>query len=186
MPTLQSAAKLEGWARDFPIVRQPGFQLAFARVWSDDVDSACVVLEDIRRQAVAQGDESSLPYVLTYLSVAEFLSGGWQDAMRTADEAAQVALAADHDIGRAFALSARALVASGLGLEEAARADAEEALPLAERGTMFATTTSLWALGLLELSLDNPAEAHRRLGPLVARVEVAGIGEPGLHPLRDR
>jgi DNA-binding CsgD family transcriptional regulator len=177
--TLQSAAKLEEWARDFPLVRQPGFQLAFARVWSDDLDSACVALEDVRRHAVAQGDESSLPFVLTYLSVAEFLSGGWQDAMRTADEAAQVALAADQDIGHAFALSARALVASGLGLEEAARTDAEEALALAERGTMFATTTSLWALGLLELSLDNPAEAHRLLGPLVARVEAAGIGEPG-------
>ena len=44
---------------------------------------------------------------------------------------------------------------------------------------MFATTTSLWALGLLELSLDRPAEAHEQLGPLVARVEGADIGEPG-------
>jgi DNA-binding CsgD family transcriptional regulator len=44
---------------------------------------------------------------------------------------------------------------------------------------MFATTTSLWALGLLELSLDNPANAHEQLGPLVARIEGAGIGEPG-------
>jgi len=179
VPTLQSAVKLEEWARDFPLVRQPSFQLAFARVWSDDLDPACVALEDVRRQALAQGDESSLPFVLTYLSLAEFLSGHWQEAMRTADEAAELALAADQDIGRAFALSARALVASGLGLEGAARSDAEEAMALAERGTMFATTTSLWALGLLELSLDNPAEAHRRLGPLVVRVEAAGIGEPG-------
>src|SRR5439155_132912 len=59
------------------------------------------------------------------------------------------------------------------------RSAAGVALDLAERGTMFAETTSLWALGLLELALDRPADAHQRLGPLVERVEAAGIGEPG-------
>jgi DNA-binding CsgD family transcriptional regulator len=70
-------------------------------------------------------------------------------------------------------------VASCLGDEDAARADADEALALAKGGAMFATTTSLWALGLLELALENAAEVHRRLGPLIDRVEAAGIGEPG-------
>ncbi|HET7744232.1 MAG TPA: AAA family ATPase [Gaiellaceae bacterium] len=179
VPTLRMAVSLGEYANAFPLGRQPRFQLAVTRVWSDDLDAARADLEDIRQRAVEQGDESSLPFAFAYLSLAEYLSGRWQEAMRAAEEGADVALAAGQEIGRAFALSARALVASSLGLEEDARSDAEEALALAERGAMFATTTSLWAIGLLELSLDDPASAHRHLGPLVARVEDAGIGEPG-------
>jgi DNA-binding CsgD family transcriptional regulator len=177
--TLKSALVLEDHVRGVPIMRHPSFQFAFARVWSDELDAARVALTDIEERAVEQGDESSLPFVLTYLSLAEFLAGRWEEALRAADEGADVALAAGSATGRAFALSVRALVASGLGRERAARSDTKEALGLAERGIMFATTTSLWALGLLELSLDRPAEAHELLAPLVARVEGAGIGELG-------
>jgi DNA-binding CsgD family transcriptional regulator len=179
LPTLESAIALEEWTRDVPLARRPSFQLAFARVWMDDFDAARTELDGVRQRAVAQGDEGSLPFILSYLSLAECLSGRWAQAMRAADEGEEVARAAGQEIGRAFALSARALVASCLGREEVARSDAAEALALAERGTMFAETTSLWALALLELSLDNPTEAHRRLGPLVERIEAAGIGEPG-------
>jgi DNA-binding CsgD family transcriptional regulator len=177
--TLQSALALENEVRGVPIMRHPTFQLAFVRVWSDELEAARAALREIEARAVEQGDESSLPFVLTYLSLAEFLSGHWQEALRAADEGVDVALAAGSETGRAFALSARALVESGLGREPAARSDADEALALAERGSMFATTTSLWALGLLELSLDRPAAAHELLGPLVARVEGAGVGELG-------
>jgi DNA-binding CsgD family transcriptional regulator len=177
--TLQSALALEDHVRDVPLVRRPSFQLAFARVWSDELEAARAALTGVREQAIAQGDESSLPFVLAYLSLAEFLSGRWQEALRAAAEGVDVALAAGQATGRAFALSTRALVASGLGREREARSDAREALALAERGTMFATATSLWGLGLLELSLDRPGEAHEQLGPLVARVEDADIGEPG-------
>jgi DNA-binding CsgD family transcriptional regulator len=177
--TLQSAVRLEKWARNVPLVRQPSFQLAFVSVWSDDLDSACAALRSVCQRARAQGDESSLPFVLTYLSLAECLAGRWGEAMRAADEGEEIALAAGQGIGRAFALSARALTESCLGREEPARADANEALALAERGTMLATMTSLWALALLDLALDQPADVHRQLGPLVERVTEAGIGEPG-------
>jgi DNA-binding NarL/FixJ family response regulator len=60
-----------------------------------------------------------------------------------------------------------------------ARADASEALALAEQGSMFAAATSLWALALLDLSLERPAEAHEHLASLVGRVGRAEIGEPG-------
>ncbi|HEU0245852.1 MAG TPA: LuxR C-terminal-related transcriptional regulator [Gaiellaceae bacterium] len=179
LPTLQSALAFEKWTDNLPLVRQPSFKLAFARVWGDDLDSARAALESVRQRAVAQGDESSLPFVLTYLSLAEWLSGRWQEAMQAADEGAGIALAAGQDTGRAFALSARALVASCFGREEMARSDAAEALALAERGSMFASLTSSWGLGLLELSLGRPREAHEHLGPLVERVEAARIGEPG-------
>ena len=177
--TMRSALTFEDRLRDVPLLRYPSFQFAVARVWNDEVQEARAALEAIEEGEIAKGNESSLPFVLAYLSLAEFLSGRWQEAMRAAEEGTDVAQAAGQEIGRAFALSTRALIASGLGRERAARSDANEALALAELGTMFATTTSLWALGLLELSLDRPAEAHEQLGPLVARVEGAGIGEPG-------
>ena len=177
--TMRSALTFEDRVRGVPLLRYPSFQLAVARVWSDEVEEARAALKAIEEREIAQGNESSLPFVLAYLSLAEFLSGRWQEAMRAAEEGTDVALAAGQEIGRAFALSTRALVASGLGREREARSDANEALGLAERGSMFATMTSAWALGLLELSLDRPAEAHEQLGPLVARVEGADIGEPG-------
>jgi DNA-binding CsgD family transcriptional regulator len=177
--TMRSALTFEDRVRDVPLLRYPSFQLAVARVWSDEVEEARAALTAIEEREIAQGNESSLPFVLAYLSLAEFLSGRWQEAMRAAEEGTDVALAAGQEIGRAFALSSRALVASGLGREREARSDANEALGLAERGSMFATMTSTWALGLLGLSLDRPAEAHEQLGPLVARIKGVDIGELG-------
>ena len=177
--TLQAAVALEDRAREFPLGRQPSFQLAFTRVWGDELEAARSALEDVRQRAVARGDEGSLPFVLSYLGLAECLTGRWEEALRAADEGEHVALAAGMDIGRAFALSVRALVESCLGREDAARSDTAKALALAERGSMFASSTSLWALALLELSLGRPREAHEHLRSLVQRMDAAGIGEPG-------
>jgi DNA-binding CsgD family transcriptional regulator len=44
---------------------------------------------------------------------------------------------------------------------------------------MVATITGTWALGVLDLSLGKADEAHRRLAPLVERLEAAGVEEPG-------
>ncbi|MGH3137700.1 MAG: ATP-binding protein, partial [Gaiellaceae bacterium] len=177
--TLRSALVLERASDPTPLVRQPSFKEAFVQVWGDDPVSARAALGRVRDRAVARRDESSLPFVLSYLSLAEWLSGRWPAALEAADEGAAVALAAGQETGRAFALSTRALVASSLGREETARSDAEEALALAERGSLFASQTSSWALGLLELSVGRVREAHVHLEPLVERVETAGIGEPG-------
>jgi DNA-binding NarL/FixJ family response regulator len=177
--TLRSGVAIEQHARELPLGRQPSFQLAFTRVWGDDLGAAREALDDIRQRAIDRGDEGSLPFVLSYLALAEYLTGRFQEAMRVAEEGEHVALAAGLDTGRAFPLAVRALVASGLGREDASRSDAAEALSLAEQGSMFAASTSLWALGLLELSLDRPRAAHEHLGALVERVEAAGIGEPG-------
>jgi DNA-binding CsgD family transcriptional regulator len=177
--TLRAAVAIEDAALNAPTMRGPSFQLAVSRVWSDDLNAARTALEDLRRHAVAHGDESSLPFILSYLSLAECLSGRLEQAVQVADEGEEVAVMAGQEIGRAFVVSARALAATCLGREKEARSDAAVALDLAKRGTMFAEMTSLWALGLLELALDNPAEAHKHLGPLVERIEATGVGEPG-------
>jgi DNA-binding CsgD family transcriptional regulator len=177
--TLQSALTLENYVRDVPFLRFPSFQLAVSRVWGDEVAAARETLQRIEESEIARGNETSLPFVLAYRSLAEFLSGRWQEALRAAEAGADVARTAGQEIGLAFALSTRALAASGLGREREVRANASEALALAEQGSLFAASTSLWALALLELSLERPAEAHEHLASLVARVERAEIGEPG-------
>jgi DNA-binding CsgD family transcriptional regulator len=177
--TLEAALAFERATRDLPVVRRPSFQLAFVRVWIDELDAARDSLEAVRQEAFEHGDEGSLPFVLTYLSLADWISGRWTEAMHAAEDGAEIALAAGQGIGRAFALSARALVAASCGLEGAARSDAVEAIKLAEQGSMFATTTSSWALALLELSLDHPRGASEALRSVVDRCEAERIGEPG-------
>ena len=79
-----------------------------------------------------------------------------------------------------YALSTRALVRASLGLEADARADADRALALAgERGMAAARAHGSWALGLLELSLDRPAEVVQLLEPERVRLVAGGVGEPG-------
>jgi DNA-binding CsgD family transcriptional regulator len=177
--TLRAAVAIEDEALNVPAMRGPSFQLAVTSVWSDDLDAARAALQDVRQRAVAHGDESSLPFILSYLSLADCLAGRLEQAVRVADEGVEAAVMADQEIGRAFVVSARALAEACLGREQEARSDAGVALDLAKRGTMFAEMTSVWALGLLELALDNPAEAHKHLGPLVERIEATGVGEPG-------
>src|SRR5207248_33644 len=88
--TLHAAVAIEGAALNAPAMRRPSFQLAVARVWGDDLDAARRDLEDVRQRAVANGDESSLPFILSYLSLAECLSGRPEHAMGVADEGEEV------------------------------------------------------------------------------------------------
>ena len=53
------------------------------------------------------------------------------------------------------------------------------AIELAATGNPQADRIAAWALGILELSLDDPAAAHEHLGPLVASRRAAGVAEPG-------
>ncbi|MGH2921976.1 MAG: helix-turn-helix transcriptional regulator, partial [Gaiellaceae bacterium] len=75
----------------------------------------------------------------------------------------------------------RALVEAHFGREEETRAAAAEALRLAdETAAMFARLLAVSALGLLELSLGNPAAALEHLEPLVEDLEAAGLQEPAV------
>ena len=118
--------------------------------------------------------------ILANLAVADYLAGHWQEAMRVAEEGYEVALQTGQRPQQAWSLSIEALVRASLGLEAEARADAEQALALAgERGMAVARIHAVWALGLLELSLDRPEETARLLAPERERLLAAGVGEPG-------
>lgn len=158
----------------------PSYAWAVFLCWTDELEDGGVRLHQSYRDAVASGDESSVSMILANLAVANYLAGHWQEAMRVAEESHEVALQTGQRPQQAWSLSIEALVRASLGLEADARADAEKALALVgERGMAVARIHAVWALGLLELSLERPDETTRLLAPEREHLLAAGVGEPG-------
>lgn len=177
---LERAVRLAPPAGELPLLWHPRFDLAALLVYTDRLDQARAHLVALRRDAVAKGDEGSLPLVLRYLSYVEWLLGDWPQAVRYADEGLDAAAQTGQASQYAVLLACKALVDAHLGRSESARTLAEEALSLGrETGAEFATLVGLSALGFLELSLGDYAAADGSLGKLVGLTERAGIGEPG-------
>ena len=177
--TLRGVAELAEPTAYGRVLSTPTFNQGVFALWTDGPEAARV-LRDSRDDVAARGDEGSAPMVLAQLALAEYLAGRWTDAAHIAEEASELALQTGQRPMQAYSLATRALVRASLGLEPDARADAQQALTFAgERGMAAARIHSVWALGVLELSLDRPAEAARLLAPERARLLAAGVGEPG-------
>lgn len=163
------------------VIEEPSFHRAVVLLWTDGFEEAAAQLRSARRRAEERGDEGSLPLVLAMLALAECMLGDWEAAGRASDEGYEVALQTGQRPQQVFTLAARALLAAYRGQVEAARASAAKALERAGgRGSTGATMIAVSALGLLELSLGRPDEAHRHLGPVVQYVDAEGIAEPGV------
>ena len=156
------------------------FSLAVVLTWVDEFGRAIELFRSLLEQAEERGEESAVPWILAQLCWAEFLAGRWDEAQRHAAEGIDLALQADQEPQRVFALGVRALIRAARGDVDGARADATSTLAGAEaRGVMMATTLGACALGLLDLSLERFAAVHQLLGPLGARLEAGGVREPG-------
>jgi DNA-binding CsgD family transcriptional regulator len=177
--TLRGAAELAEPAAYGRVLSTPTLNQGVFALWTDGPD-AVRLLHNSHEDAVARGDEGSAPMVLAQLALATYLEGRWAEALQVAEEASELALQTDQRPMHAYSLAIRALVRASLGLEAEARADAQQALAFAgERGMAAARIHSVWALGVLELSLDRPADAERLLAPERERLLAAGVGEPG-------
>jgi DNA-binding CsgD family transcriptional regulator len=158
----------------------PSHAWAVSLYWTDEFEPAAARLRQLHEAALERGEESSVPMILANLAMTEYLAGHWLEAAEFGEEGYEVALQTAQRPQQAWSLSTRALVRASSGLESEARADADEALTLAgERGMGAARINAVWALGLLELSLDRPEEAARVLGPHREQLLAAGVGEPG-------
>ena len=176
--TLRAAGELG--AEPERLCDSPSHAWAVSLCWTDELEDAAARLRQVHEDALGRGDESSVSMILANLAVADYLAGHWQEAMRVAEEGYEVALQTGQRPQQAWSLSIEALVRASLGREAEARADAEQALALAgERGMAVARIHAVWALGLLELSLDRPEETARLLAPERERLLAAGVGEPG-------
>jgi len=178
--TLRTATALGEAVADARVLAWPAYHRAAFLLWTDEADTAAGVLPGLAREASMRGDESAAPVLLAYIALAHYLRGRWSDAARIAGEAYELALQTGQRPHQALGLSERALVRASRGQDAEARTDVAQALSLAgERGMAVATIHSVWALGLLELSLDRPAQAAQALAPLRERLLTAGVGEPG-------
>jgi DNA-binding CsgD family transcriptional regulator len=185
MAALRAAAEL-GEARadrrlgvSFPI-GPAGIDLAVALLWTDGHDEASSMLRQLYEDTLERGDEGSMPHLLSQLALAERLAGRWRDAATIAEDAIAAAEQTGQATWHTYSLGVRALMRASLGQEAEARSDAEPALQAVERGATNAAIHAVNALGLLELSLERPAEAARSIGPLRRRLLAAGVREPGM------
>ena len=147
---------------------------------ADELGTARDLLETARRGAEEEGTERSLPFILFHLAELECRAGNWAKAEEEARLAADVAERTGQDTGQAFALGVVALVDALHGRLDEARTVAGEALVLAHRARALPAGDLIESvLGFLELSLGDASRAHRHLGPLLERLDRAGIDEPG-------
>ncbi|HEX5622712.1 MAG TPA: AAA family ATPase [Solirubrobacteraceae bacterium] len=178
--TLQQALDLDPRLTPRRVIARPLFQVAFTWLWWDEVDRARTAFEALHAQALELGDESSLAYVLVMGAQIECVRGDVQSATRYADEGYALTEQTGQATVGAYVLALRALA-------DAIRGDVDGGRERAERALAIAATTNgrpaehfaRAALGLLELSVDRPAETVRALRPLVDFLRAEEIAEPG-------
>jgi DNA-binding CsgD family transcriptional regulator len=158
-----------------------GIHLAVVLLWRDEYREAAVILRRLCDDAVTRGDEGSIPNFLTQLALAQRFAGCWRDAATIAEDAIAAAEQTGQETWHTYSIAVRALMRASIGEEAGARSDAEHALRVAgERDVTIAANHAVHALGLLELSLERPAEAVRSIEPLRRRLLAAGVREPGV------
>jgi DNA-binding NarL/FixJ family response regulator len=163
------------WVTQWPID-----YLAATREWRDDLLGAREAWEELCRLAEEHGDESSREWTLWRLANVECLSGAPSMAMGHLSEGYAMAVQAGRVENQALYLGTRALVEAHLGQVDASRDSAARALELAGgSGASLPSRLARHAIGFLELSLGNPAEAHDQLGPLTDEFRAGPIVEPG-------
>ena len=138
----------------------------FAAHWRDDAAATPEVAKELRTDALARGQEGSIPRMMALESLLLYLSGRWHEAEEVLEEGYDRALQTGQLSSQAYTLSVRALLRASQGQEQEARSDAAAALILAgERNLATARIHAVWALGVLELSLDRPTEAANTSRP---------------------
>jgi DNA-binding CsgD family transcriptional regulator len=160
------------------LLRRPSRSYAFALQRSGDVERARPIYERLRALGRSEGD----PYlisILFYSAFHELLSERWEQAARYADESRMLAVEAERDVEVAAGLGACVVVAAYRGQVEPARSDAAEAARLADAVGLSHRLFG-FALGVLDLSLNEPASALGHLRPATEEKLSTGVQEPGL------
>ena len=179
---LERALALEDPGRLVALTTRPRTVDAALTLFVGRPEAARQKLNALRDAARESGDESDLSAVLWWLSSLETVGGNFRAAASLADEGIDFARLTGSESGRAYLIGQRALVHAHLGDVALARADAAEA-------ARICASIGFWqpmlfvgsALGLLELSLGNPAAAWAAVRQLTEDAETKTILEPHLH-----
>jgi DNA-binding CsgD family transcriptional regulator len=162
---LDRASSVDQQVGPAPLLEHPGvatgrFPLALTLKWTDRFDAARDLLRSLHTVHGEHGDEGSLAPVLFHLGELEYWAGNWQTAARLADECHELASRAGQAVADRRALVLEAMVEACRGNVAVARSKGQASLVLSENAAdSLSVIRSLKSLGLLELSLGNPAEA---------------------------
>jgi len=181
MAELEQAVRSETWRRPRSTLHQPSVALGVLLKWTDRLDQARTTLLRARDRFLRDGRERSIPFLLYHLAELECWAGNLDEAERHAAQASDVAVRTGQEAIRPFTLFATGLVHAIRGRIDDARRDAASGLKLArETSAAQATVLHHSLLGFVELTVGDPAAAHRALAPLVEGVLEVGLHEPGV------
>jgi DNA-binding CsgD family transcriptional regulator len=171
---------LEEYVPELPAPRRPSSYYAFALKWSGDIESARPLYERLRELARSQGDLFFAEEILFYSTYHALISEDWERAARFADEGWKLSVDAENDVSAAAYQWARVTVTAYRGQVERALSGAAEAHRLNVLVGNPSHLLSGLALGVLHLSVDEPASALAELRPAMEEKRATGIKEPGL------
>lgn len=137
--------------------------------YTDDFDGARTWLEKTWADAVAEGDDGSLPFAISHFPELELWAGDWPRALETAERHLGLSVEQGLESQRRQALYNLALVHVHQGDAGAAGAEIAEALRAAEDGDTWTRSSVLPLAGMLELSAGRPSEA---LVPMLESTEL--------------
>jgi DNA-binding CsgD family transcriptional regulator len=151
----------------------------------DDLPGARALLTEEYAEAIEQGAETDLPFLVLYLAELETWAGDFKLAGRYCDHGDRVAMAAGVAALAAGMHGVRAMMRALCGPVSDARTEAQLAIDGGLRsGVLYPALLGSHALGLVELVSGNPAAAHARLALITDRVTGREIIDPGWLALR--
>ena len=177
---IRRALELEDQGRETPIQLRPLQFAATIDLLFGRIDEAQAALLALRTTILESGEEHELPYVSGLLGFASLLRADQPAALMYVDEALRTSIVVGSETLAGFAIAVRCLASALAGDVEAARADATKANAIFDRvawgiGRFYVAK----AMSFLALSLDQPAEIERDLGPFAAGLGCAvGFAAP--------
>jgi DNA-binding CsgD family transcriptional regulator len=178
--TAQEALALQPAAEHLRVLAQPRSSVAMDYLgWLGELERARDEMLALLGRARELGDESSPPFLLGHLSLAECDLGELEQARDRAVEGQDASEQAGQRAILAFTFAAQSLAEAQLGREEIARIAARRALELVpETGGRQAELVVTRALAHLEHSLGDAMATVERVEPALAFVRREAIAEP--------
>jgi DNA-binding CsgD family transcriptional regulator len=150
-------------------------------VWVEDYTEARQLIEATVAAARSTSAGGLLSFPLSLLAELDFRTGRWTEAYAEAAEAVRVAEDAGQLNQAGFAFVCWAYVEAAQGREDDCREHVQRSVELAmSYGSDSILTYADSVLGLLELGQARPEAALPHLESAARRMELHGVGEPGI------
>jgi DNA-binding CsgD family transcriptional regulator len=172
---LRQALESEDPDADVPAAVRARTAAAITSAWMGRLDEARTTMLVVRRRCIERGSDSDMMHLSWHLSMINIWMARYGAAEVVADDMMQRADHIGGDFSLAQARVQRALVSAYQGREQHARNEIRDALAGAQRcGTPKLAVWAIMALGFLEVSRGNYADALVALAPLLAAFDGRG------------